>query len=271
MKTITYTSLACILTVSLGSGCVSSKKYNEMSTQYSNLKADYESVEFRLNECIAEKEKQASKMKDLEQQVKVASASSEKIANQLSDLSLIGADQSESIKASLEKINGSSDRGSLNDRLVASLKSAISSSDTDNVNIRIEGGAVLISLFDETLFQSGSYKLSKEASGVLSNVAKVINSQPDLVCMVEGHTDNISVAGSTVRNNWDLSVLRASTVVNELHKTHGLDPSRLIASGRSEYLPIGDNATADGRSRNRRTRIMIMPKLDQYFKAIEPK
>jgi chemotaxis protein MotB len=121
------------------------------------------------------------------------------------------------------------------------------------------------------LFQSGSYRLTKEASNVLSSVAKVIKSQADLVCMVEGHTDDRNVSGGAVRNNWDLSVLRASTVVYELQRTHGLDPSRLIASGRAEYQPIGDNNTVDGRSKNRRTRILIMPRMDQYFKALEPK
>lgn len=269
MKNHFYFSIAALIVGTLGTGCVSSKKFEEMSNQYSNLKSDYESVEFRLNECISEKEKQALKLREMEEKLKAAGNG--KVVDQLSEMSVITSGQTESVKSSLEKIGSSKDGASLNDRLVATLKGAMGSGDTDNVNIKVEGGAVLISLFDETLFQSGSYRLTKEASNVLSSVAKVIKSQADLVCMVEGHTDDRNVSGGVVRNNWDLSVLRASTVVYELQRTHGLDPSRLIASGRAEYQPIGDNNTVDGRSKNRRTRILIMPRMDQYFKALEPK
>lgn len=263
------TFVACSLLIcSLNSGCVSSKKYNEMSTQYNNLKADFESSEFRLNECISEKEKQAARVRELEAQLSTAGGG--KVVDQLADISIINSNQSESVKASLDKINNSTSGTSLNDRLAAALKGTISSNNIDNVNIKVEGGAVLISLFDETLFQSGSYKISPEASKVLASVAQVIKSQPDLVCMVEGHTDDRNVSGGSVRNNWDLSVLRASTVVNELQKSYGLDPSRLIASGRAEFVPIGDNSTVEGRTKNRRTRILIMPRFDQYLKAIEP-
>ncbi|MFZ9942352.1 MAG: OmpA/MotB family protein [Bacteroidia bacterium] len=268
MKPILTLAAGSLLVCSLNSGCVSSKKYNEMSTQYNNLKADFESTEFRLNECISEKERQTAKVRELEDKLKTAGGG--KMVDQLADISIINPTQSESVKASLEKINNSNSGTSLNDRLAATLKGTISSNDIDNVNIKVEGGAVLISLFDETLFQSGSYKISPEASKVLASVAQVIKSQPDLVCMVEGHTDDRNVSGGTIRNNWDLSVLRASTVVFELQKTYGLDPSRLIAAGRAEFLPIGDNNTVEGRSKNRRTRILIMPRFDQYLKAIEP-
>jgi chemotaxis protein MotB len=268
MKPILTLSVSSLIVFALNTGCVSSKKYEEMSTQYNNMKADYESAEFRLNECISEKEKQTAKVRELEEKLKTAGGG--KVVDQLTDMSIISSSHSESVKASLDKINNSNSGTSLNDRLAATLKGTISSNNIDNVNIKVEGGAVLISLFDETLFQSGSYKLTGDASKVLASVAQVIKSQPDLVCMVEGHTDDRNVSGGSIRNNWDLSVLRASTVVNELQKTYGLDPSRLIASGRAEYLPIGDNNTVEGRNKNRRTRILIMPRFDQYLKAIEP-
>jgi chemotaxis protein MotB len=121
------------------------------------------------------------------------------------------------------------------------------------------------------LFKSGSYEITPRAKDVLGKVADVINAQPDVQFMVEGHTDNKSIATATIRDNWDLSVMRSASVVRALQKQYGVDPSRMIAAGRSEYVPVASNDTPEGRSTNRRTRIVILPQLDQFFKLMEPK
>jgi chemotaxis protein MotB len=130
---------------------------------------------------------------------------------------------------------------------------------------------VFISISDKMLFKGGSYEITPRAKEVLGKVADVIKAQPDVQFMVEGHTDNKSIATTTIRDNWDLSVMRSASVVRTLQKQYGVDPSRMIAAGRSEYVPVASNDTPEGRSTNRRTRIVILPQLDQFFKLMEPK
>jgi chemotaxis protein MotB len=155
--------------------------------------------------------------------------------------------------------------------LVLNLKGALKDVNDDDININVEGSAVFISISDKMLFKSGSYEITPRAKEVLGKVADVIKAQPDVQFMVEGHTDNKSIATSNVRDNWDLSVLRSASVVRTLQKQYGVDPARMIAAGRSEYVPVVSNDTSEGRSTNRRTRIVILPQLDQFFKLMEPK
>ena len=201
---------------------------------------------------------------------------------QLSDMSVISASQAESIKKSLENINAKegyirnlqnelSRKDSLNMALVLNLKGALKDVNDDDININVEGSAVFISISDKMLFKSGSYEITPRAKDVLGKVADVIKAQPDVQFMVEGHTDNKSIATATIRDNWDLSVMRSASVVRTLQKQYGVDPARMIAAGRSEYVPVASNDTPEGRSTNRRTRIVILPQLDQFFKLMEPK
>ena len=134
---------------------------------------------------------------------------------------------------------------------------------------KVEGSAVFISISDKMLFRSGSYEITPRAKDVLGKVAAVIKAQPDVQFMVEGHTDNKAISTSNIRDNWDLSVLRSASVVRTLQKQYGVDPSRMIAAGRSEFVPLTSNATGEGRATNRRTRIVILPQLDQFFKLME--
>lgn len=155
--------------------------------------------------------------------------------------------------------------------LVLNLKGELKDVNDEDVNIKVEGSAVFISISDKMLFRSGSYDIMPKAKEVLGKVATVIKGQPDVQFMVEGHTDNKSISTAAIKDNWDLSVLRATAVVRVLQKTYGVDPTRIIAAGRSEYISVAPNTSTDGRAKNRRTRIVILPQLDQFFKLMEPK
>ena len=153
--------------------------------------------------------------------------------------------------------------------LVTSLKREVGIDDPD-ININVEKGVVMISIADNLLFKSGSYDVNLKAKNVLAKVAKVINSKPDFECMVEGHTDNVPVKGNgLLKDNWDLSAMRATSVVRVLQKDYQIDPKRMTAGGRSEYIPVENNDSAGGRSANRRTRIVVLPQLDQFFQLLE--
>jgi chemotaxis protein MotB len=275
-KLVLFSAVVVLMT-----GCVSQKKFKAKVSEYDSLKKDYEKVDLMLSDCASEREKQASKIKTLEDDLAYAKKNSSVMINQLQDMSVISAAQSESIKKSLENINSKdsyiknlqtelSRKDSLNMALVLNLKGALKDVNDDDVQIKVEGSAVFISISDKMLFRSGSYEITPRAKDVLGKVATVIKAQPDVQFMVEGHTDNKAISTSTIRDNWDLSVLRSASVVRTLQKQYGVDPARMIAAGRSEFVPLTTNATVDGRALNRRTRIVILPQLDQFFKLMEP-
>lgn len=281
MKTVR--SVAIILTVGiLVSGCVSRKKYNAQVEQYGQLKANFDTTESNLQRCLAEKNQNAEEVSKLQKELSDLKSNSTTMLKQLSDMSVINATQAESIRKSLENINSKdayikdlqvamSRKDSLNMALVLNLKGALKDVNDEDVNINVEGSAVFISISDKMLFRSGSYDIMPRAKEVLGKVAEVIKAQPDVSFMVEGHTDNKAISTAVIRDNWDLSVLRATAVVRVLQKSYGVDPSRMIAAGRSQYVPVAGNETSAGRSQNRRTRIVILPQLDQFFKLMEPK
>ena len=200
---------------------------------------------------------------------------------QLEDLSVITAAQAESIKKSMENI-GAKDayiqtlqqqmarKDSLNMALVMNLKGAIGNLDDKDINIKVDKGVVYVDISDKLLFKSGSYDVTERAKEVLGKVATVLKNQPEIEFMVEGHTDNVPYKGGVLLDNWDLSVKRATAVVRILQKQYGLDPAKMAAAGRGEYKPLEDNGTREGRAANRRTRIVILPQLDQFFKLLEP-
>lgn len=272
-----------ILALSLfATSCVSSKKYKKQVSQYDTLKTEYDKLDYRLAACLAEQDEKSKKISSLEEEVRQLKANSTTMLEQLRDMSVLTTAQSESIRKSLENINSKdayikdlqvamARKDSLNMALVMNLKGALKDVNDEDVSIKVEGSAVFISISDKMLFRSGSYDITPRAKQVLGKVAEVIKAQPELQFMVEGHTDNKPIATASIRDNWDLSVLRASSVVRVLQKDYKVDPSRMIAAGRSEYVNVADNKTAEGRSLNRRTRIVILPQLDQFFKLLEPK
>jgi chemotaxis protein MotB len=157
---------------------------------------------------------------------------------------------------------------SLNQVLTTNLTRSLTPEETRDVNVKVLKGVVYISLSDNMLYRSGSYMISDRAGSILSKVAKIINDYSTYDVLVEGNTDNVPISQPNIRNNWDLSCLRASSVVQVLQTSYGVDPKRLTAGGRGEYNPIADNSTDNGKAQNRRTQIIITPKLDQFMSLI---
>jgi chemotaxis protein MotB len=192
--------------------------------------------------------------------------------------------QAESIKMSLDNI-GAKDlyiqglqssmarKDSINMNLVMNLKGAIGDLNDGDINVKVDKGVVYVDISDKLLFKSGSFNITDKAKVVLGKVAKVLAAQPAIEFMVEGHTDSKQLisGGNLMEDNWDLSVKRATTIVRVLQDTYGIDPKRMTAAGRSEYIPVVENNSAENRAANRRTRIVILPQLDQFFKLLEKK
>ncbi len=262
--------------------CVGTKKYNKKVAELQSMDSSYQKIHRELDICLSEKEQKSEKVKSLENDLVYLKSISTNLLQQLNDLSIITNSQAESIKKSLENINSKdvyikglqkemSRKDSLNMALVLNLKGALKDVNDEDIQINVEGSAVFISISDKMLFKSGSYEISDEAKTLLSKVADVLRAQPKIQFMVEGHTDNQPIYKSKIKDNWDLSVLRATSVVRTLQKDFGIEPNRMIAAGRGEYLSIASNDTEEGRSINRRTRIVILPELDQFFKLLEKK
>ncbi len=276
--------------------CVSQKKMRQAEAKYGELNGAYAELKEKYKACqddqtdykskIAALNTQKSALEstnaDLKNQIDYLKQNNNTVLNQLKDLSVVTGSQAESIKKSLENI-GSKDlyikdlqgsiarKDSLNMALVMNLKGAIGNLDDKDINIKVDKGVVYVDISDKLLFKSGSYDVTDRAKEVLGKVAKVLNAQPEIEFMVEGHTDSVAIKSAGINDNWDLSVKRATTVVRILQTTYGLDPKRMTAAGRGQYLPLADNATAEGRAANRRTRIVILPQLDQFFKLLETK
>lgn len=274
--------LPTLLLAVILSSCVSTKKYKKKVAELQSMDSSYQKVHHELDICLNDKEQKSEKVKGLENELAYLKSISNNLLQQLNDLSIITNSQAESIKKSLENINTKdiyikglqkemSRKDSLNMALVLNLKGALKDVNDEDIEINVEGSAVFISISDKMLFKSGSYEISEEAKSVLSKVADVIKAQPKIQFMVEGHTDNKPIYKGQIKDNWDLSVLRATSVVRTLQKDYGIEPNRMIAAGRGEYLAVTSNDTEEGKSKNRRTRIVILPELDQFFKLLETK
>jgi chemotaxis protein MotB len=278
-----------ILTLSLGmfSSCVSNKKLRSEQEKYARLNTFYMQVQDDLKKC-RDDEAEASRRRSLleseiaslNKQIDFLKENNNVVINQLKDLSVISSSQAESIKKSLDNI-GAKDayiqtlqgalakKDSLNMALVMNLKGALNDINDSDVEIKVEKGVVFISISDKMLFKSGSADVTDRAMTVLGKVAQVLNSKPEIEFLVEGHTDNIAIKNNCLTDNWDLSVKRATSVVRLLQNRFNINPTRMTAGGRGEYVPLQNNESADGRAANRRTRIVILPQLDQFFQLLE--
>ena len=283
-------SFLFILLSTLLFSCVSSKKFKSLNADNEALKTRYSELEKVSNQCQtdvaglkSQNESLNRQISDQANRVQDLKTSNSQVLQQLETMSVLTKEQSESIKKSMENI-GAKDayiqtlqqqmayKDSLNMALVMNLKGAIGNLEDEDINIKIDKGVVIIDISDKLLFKSGSYDVTDKAKGVLDKVAKVLKNQPDLQFMVEGHTDNVPYKGNKIlKDNWDLSVKRATTIVRLLQTQYGLDPKKMVAAGRGEYNPVVENSTAEGKAANRRTRIVILPELDQFFKLLETK
>lgn len=285
VKQIVLPGLSAVLLFS----CVSSKKFKKSQADYAALQTQHTQVQGDLSACNDEKTKLQSQKSGLEKdianlnnQIDFLKQNNTQALKQLQDLSVISSSQAESIKKSMENIGAKDSyiqtlqqqiahKDSLNMALVMNLKGAVGDLNDQDINIKVDKGVVYIDISDKLLFKTAKYDVTPEAKTVLGKVAKVLQNQPDIEFMVEGHTDNVEYkGGGLVLDNWDLSVKRATSVVRILQKEYGLDPAKMAAAGRGEYNPVGENTTKEGRAINRRTRIVILPQLDQFFKLLEP-
>jgi chemotaxis protein MotB len=290
--------LVLALPILLLTSCVSKKKYLEMQ---GSLRTNYEQLQVQVNNCEAEKTQLQSQLRgredellrtkndlsnansrisSLEKENEYLKSTNTSLLDRMSDLSVISQSGAENIKKSLEAINEQNKyikdltgkvqaKDSLNLALVVNLKRSLSDMNDEDVTIEVKKGVVYISLSDKMLFKSGSYDILPRAETVLGKIAKVVNDHRELEILVEGHTDNVPINTSCLKDNWDLSAMRATAVVRSLQKKYGVAPERMTAGGRSEFVPKAANATADGKSLNRRTEIVILPKLDQFFQLLE--
>ncbi|MCC8072039.1 MAG: OmpA family protein [Bacteroidales bacterium] len=276
-KTLFVVAVAALTLSSCG---VSKKEHQALQSKYEALQRDYQdgqialaesnakglSLEQRLEDAQAAnaelREAYNAIQRSLDQSIQQGSQSSINIAKLVDEINA-------SNKYIKQLVDAKSKSDSLNMVLTNNLTRSLSRDELKDVDIKVLKGVVYISLSDNMLYKSGSYEISSEAMETLSKIAKIIKDYGDYDVLVEGNTDDVPISKTNIRNNWDLSALRASSVVQVLQDKFGVNPSRLTAGGRGEYNPVGDNTTETGRSRNRRTEIIITPKLDQFLDLID--
>lgn len=270
---------ALLVLAAVTQGCVSNKKYAALQSDYNksldtnrNLKTSWQVTQQELAGSRA-------RVQSLEEQINTAKANAAVLQDALNKC-LSGSNQgnvniakladqiSESSKYIKHLVDLKNKSDSLNMVLTNNLTRSLNPDEIKDVDIKVLKGVVYISLADNMLYKSGSYEISPKAGQTLSKIAKIINDYSTYDVLVEGNTDNVPISQTNIRNNWDLSALRASSVVQALQNNYQVDPKRLTAGGRGEYNPVADNATASGKSQNRRTQIIITPKLDQFMTLI---
>jgi chemotaxis protein MotB len=268
-----------LLAAAITQGCVSNKKYAALQADYNksldtnrNLKQSWQVTQLELANSKGQ-------VQSLQDQIAAAKLNAAALQDALAKC-LAGTSQgnvniaklADQISASskyiqqLVMLKNKSD--SLNTILTNNLTRSLTPDETKDVNVKVLKGVVYISLSDNMLYKSGSYQISDKAGATLSKIAKIINDYSNYDVLIEGNTDNVPISQVNIRNNWDLSALRGSSVVQSLQNTYNVDPKRLTAGGRGEYNPVADNSSASGKSLNRRTEIIITPKLDQFMTLI---
>ena len=259
--------------------CVSSKKYAELEAKQQNTQDLLNTATVKLNDCLTERAAATVRATQLEERLADMKKTNTDLIQSSKDLTMLTSKGATNLEKSLESLkekdlkitrlqDALSKKDSVTLALVTSLKREVGMNDPD-IEINVEKGVVYISLSDKVIFKSGSYQISNRATEILGKVATVINGKPDFEAMVEGHTDNVPYGKrGELLDNWDLSVKRATAIVRELQNL-GVAPSRLVAAGRSEYNPLVPNTTAENKAKNRRTRILVLPKIDQFYDMIE--
>lgn len=279
----------CFLFLAFLSSCVTSKKFKSVDSAYKKLQHDQDDCQQHLRDAQSQNEQLTNKAQNLQSQIDDlkkrldnASQTNAQVLTTLQDLSVMSGKQAESVKKSLETL-GEKDsyiqglqsamarKDSLNMELVMNLKSALHDVNDKDINIKVEKGVVYIDISDKMLFNSGRYAVTEPARKVLGKVAQVLDAYPDFEFLVEGHTDNVPIHTECMEDNWDLSVKRATSVIRILQNQYHINPERMAASGRSQYIPVASNDTQEGKALNRRTRIIILPQLDQFFKLLVKK
>ncbi|MCD8235693.1 MAG: OmpA family protein [Prevotellaceae bacterium] len=256
-------------------GC-NNKQLQALQAQNDALKGELQEVQVQLAGCRADSKNLQERLSDAHKLNTDQRASYDELKKTLDNSLQQG---SVNISKLVDEINASnkyikhlvdakSKSDSLNVVLTNNLTRSLSREELKDVDVKVLKGVVYISLNDNMLYKSGSYEISERAGETLSKIAKIITDYDDYEVLVEGNTDNVPISRTNIRNNWDLSALRASSVVQALQNQYGVDPKRLSAAGRGEYNPVTDNDTEEGKQRNRRTQIIITPRLEQFMELI---
>ncbi len=291
-KKLVYTLLAGLAFTS----CVSKKKFASLESELASTKADLErrgelvnDFKNKLVACEQDRDRATTsasqkdnQISDLRAQIDDLRKVRDSQMEQVGGLTVLNQSANENINRTLSQLeqkdkyinllqSAKSKADSMNLALAVNLKAALKEGlDDTDVEVKVDKTVVMVNLSDKMLFTSGSYKISPRAHSVLEKVAAIIKSRPDLEVMVEGYTDNVSINTACIEDNWDLSVKRSTSVVRTLQTRFGVDPNKIIAAGRGEYNTLASNSTPEGRSTNRRTRIILMPKLDQFYDLLNP-
>ncbi len=285
------------------SSCVGKKRYELLQTELETANKDLGKLGEELNEYMnllaaCEREKagltgdlrktqsnmqlREEQIQDLKDQIRDIRTQRDAQLNQVEDLTALSQSANQNFNQTLPQLQkkdkyiqlqqaAKSRTDSINLALAVNLKSVLSEGiEDEDVEVKVDKTVVFVNLSDKMLFQSGSFKITSRANEVLGKIAQIIESRPELEVMVEGYTDNVPINNACIQDNWDLSVKRATSVVRALQESHAIDPNRLVAAGRGEYNTLASNDTAEGRSINRRTRIIILPKLDQFYDLLNP-
>lgn len=277
MKSI---SIPIILLVAvLAQSCVSNKKYQELQSSNTKLQESNRELNQRLQASEQDVSGGKIRIKSLEEQIAAEKSNLAALQEALNkclnsssqgnvNISKLVDEINSSNKYIQQLVNAKNKSDSLNVVLTNNLTRSLSREEMSDVDVKVLKGVVYISLSDNMLYNSGSYDISNKAGATLSKIAKIIKDYQGYDVLIEGNTDNVPISKTNIRNNWDLSALRASSVVQSLQNTYGVDPKRLTAGGRGEYNPIASNDTEAGKIQNRRTQIIITPKLDQFMELI---
>ena len=278
-KAILIAALSLVLT-----GCVSKKQYAELQTthnalkdKYAALDKDYQEAKVQIAAFTSDSKSLAARLADEQQRNrdlqaaygKLQTSYTENVAQGNVNISKLVDEINASNKFIKQLVDAKSKSDSLNQALTNKLTRSLTREEMNDVDVQVLKGVVYISLADDMLYKSGSYEIGDRAGETLSKIAKIITDYKDYDVLVEGNTDNVPISQKNIRNNWDLSALRASSVVQALQNQYGVDPKRLSAAGRGEYNPIASNDTEVGKQRNRRTQIIITPQLDQFMDLID--
>lgn len=273
-------TMSVAVTTLLATGCVSTKKFNALQANYNKLYARNSELTRDGETCKSNLDKATVQLKSLQDQINAERQHVKSLQAALDKCLTASTQGNVNISKLVDEINASnkyiqeliaskSKSDSLNMVLTNNLTRSLSRDELQDVDVKVLKGVVYISLSDNMLYKSGSYEISDKAGVTLAKIAKIISDYKDYDVLIEGNTDNVPISRPNIRNNWDLSTLRASSVVQALQNNYGVDPKRLTAGGRGEYNPIASNATPAGQEKNRRTQIIITPKLDQFMDLIE--
>lgn len=267
-KIVIALSLFALLT-----SCVSKKKFVDLENKNKEIQDLLNTCTVKLNSCLEEKAGLSATVAGLKEH-------NQTLISQSKDMTVLTTKGAENIEKALESIkekdlkisrmqDALTKKDSVTLAVVTSLKASVGISDPD-IEINVEKGVVFIQIADKLLFKSGSYEVTDKAKAVLAKVAKVVNDKPDFECMVEGNTDSVPYNGNGILlDNWDLSVKRSTSIIRVLSNDLKVNPAQLIAAGRSSYVPLVENDTPENRAKNRRTRIVVLPKIDQFYDMIE--